>query len=107
MRECPSFDILTNKSNIEALYDEGCEGNSFSSGKVNKSFFSDANGSLLINLFDHRVYVDVIRDLGHSISYFLDDFNVNTCIARPILFGIVNKTIEHCTLPFSYIERLI
>lgn len=93
MRECPSFDILTCKSNIKALVEKRCERNSLGSGKVNISLSCNALSSLVVDLFDHGMYIEVVRDVGYSFSDFLDYIDVETCIAQLTEFRIVYKTI--------------
>ncbi len=78
MREGASFNVLAWQSDLETLMDESREGQSLGSAPINTFALLDGLSSELVNLFDLGVEFPVAWEGGDFISYFSEEFSINT-----------------------------
>lgn len=60
VRESTSFDVLTQETDVETFVKEGSKGERFGSCEVHNTFCFDISSSLIINLLDGGVDVEVL-----------------------------------------------
>lgn len=65
MTECSSFYVLARQSDIEALFQETGKGKCLGSGKVNRLTSIDAFSSLVVDLLDHGMHIEALRNLAY------------------------------------------